>query len=94
MSETKAKSFKTLVVPAMMTGTTTLEEEMTNMKAILEKFTRDSIEKEACNKFQEENITKLTRNLEKWPVQSSSKDSESEDLEKESIHTEASNNEK
>jgi len=79
---------------AMMTGTTTLEEEMANMKAILEKLTRDNEEKEARIKLQEEKIAKLTRKLEEQPAQSSTKDSESEDSEKMSIHNEASNSEK
>jgi len=38
MSETEAESSKTIVMPAMMTGTTTLEEKMANKKAILEKL--------------------------------------------------------
>ena len=41
-------------MPAMMTCTTTLEEEMANMKAILEKLTRDNEEKKARIKLQEE----------------------------------------
>jgi len=94
MLETEAESSKTVVMPAMMTGLITLEEEMANMKVILEKLTRVSAEKKAHIKFQEEKIAKLTRKLEKWSVQSSTKDSESEDLEKVSIHTQASDNEK
>jgi len=35
-------------MPGMMTGSITLEEEMDNMKTILEKLTRGSEEKEAC----------------------------------------------
>jgi len=51
---------------AMMTSSTSLEEDMANIKAILEKLTRESEEKEARIKFQEEKIAKLTKNLEKW----------------------------
>jgi len=47
----------------MIIVTTTLEEEMANMKAILEKLTRDNEEKDSRIKFQEEKITKLTRKL-------------------------------
>ena len=65
MSETEDESSKTVVMPAMMTGTTTVEEEMTNMKGILEKLTRESVKKEAGIKFQEEKIAKLTGKLEK-----------------------------
>ena len=42
MSKAEAESSKTVVMPAMMTGTTTLEEEMANMKAILERLTREN----------------------------------------------------
>ena len=65
MLETKVESSKTIVMLAMMTGSTTLEEEMANMKAILEKLTRESEEKEARINFQEEKIAQLTKKLEK-----------------------------
>ena len=65
LSETKAESFKTIVMPAMMTGSITLEDEMTNMKAILEKLTRESEEKGERTKLQDENIGKMTKKLEK-----------------------------
>jgi len=64
MSEAEVESSKTVVMPAMLTGITTLKEEMANMNAILEKLTRDHEEKEACIKLQEEKIAKLTRKLE------------------------------
>jgi len=51
MSEIEVESSKIVVMPSMMTGTTTLEEEMANMKVILEKLTRANEEKEACIKF-------------------------------------------
>jgi len=79
MSEIEAESSKTVVMPTMMTDITTLEEEMANMKAILEKLTRENEEKEARIKFQQEKIAKLTRKLGKRPAQSSTKDSESDD---------------
>ena len=94
MSETEVRSSKTVVMPAMMIGPTTLEEEMTNMKAILEKLTRDNEEKKVRIKLQAEKIAKLTRKLEKRSAQSSIKHSESEDSEKVSIHTEAFDSEK
>ena len=82
MSETEVESSKTFVMLAMMTGTITLEEEMANIKVILEILTRDNEKKEARIKLQEEKITKLTRKLEKRPAQSSTRDSESEDTKK------------
>jgi len=94
MSETEVKSSKIVFMLAMMIGTTTLEEEMANMKAILEKLTRDNEEKEAHIKLQKEKIAKLTRKLGKRPAQSSTKDSESDDSEKMPIHIEASDSEK
>ena len=51
MSKTEVESSKTVVMPTMITGTTTLEEEMANMKAILEKLTRDNEENEVRIKF-------------------------------------------
>ena len=93
-SEIEADSSKTDITPTMMTGSTTLEEEMANMKAILENLTRESAEKEACIKFQEEKIARLTKKLEKQSTQSLAKDSKSEDSEKVSVHTEVSENEK
>ena len=65
MSEAEVESSKTVVMPVMMTGTTTLEEEMANMKAILDKLTRENEEKEVRVKIQEEKIAKLTQKLEK-----------------------------
>jgi len=94
MSKTEVESSKTIVMPAMMTGTTTLKEEMTNIKVILEKLTRENEEREARIKLQEEKTAKLTKKLEKQAAQSSTNDSESEDLEKVSIHTEASDDKK
>ena len=56
-----------------MTSTTTLKEEMANVKAILEKLTMENEETEARIKLQKEKIAKLTRKLEKRPAQSSQK---------------------
>jgi len=44
--EIEVESSKTVVMPAMMIGSTNLKEDMANMKAILEKLTRESKEKE------------------------------------------------
>ena len=76
MSETEVESNKTIFMLAMMTGTATLDEDMANMKATLEKLTRDNEENKARIKLQKQNIAKLTRKLEKRPAQSSTKDSE------------------
>jgi len=94
MLKTEAESSKIVLMPTMMTDTTTPLEELANMKAIQEKLTRESAEKEVRIKLQEEKIAKLTRKLEKRTTQSSSKDSEREDSGKVSVHTEAFDNEK
>jgi len=94
MSRTEAESSRTIIMLAMMTGSTSLEEEIANMTVILEKLTRDSEEKEACIKLQEVKIAKLTKKFKIRSAQSSTKDSESKDSGKVSIHIEASDNEK
>ena len=48
MLKTEVESSKTVVMLAMMIGTATLKEEMANIKAMLEKLTRENEEKEAC----------------------------------------------
>ena len=62
-SETEAESSKTVVMLVMTIGTNNLEEEMAAMKAMLERLVKDSEEKEAHIKLQEEKIARLTRNL-------------------------------
>jgi len=64
------------------------------MKANLEKLTRESEEKEASINLQEENITNLTKKLEKRCAQSSINDLEPKNSRKLSIDTEASDHEK
>jgi len=63
------------------------------MKAMLEKLNKDSKEKEAHIKLQEEKIAKLTTKLETQLVRSITRDLKSEEEEKASIHTKVSNDE-
>jgi len=63
--ETKAESSKTVVMPVMTIGTNNLEEEMADMKAMLERLVEESEEKEVRIKLHEEKIARLTRKLEK-----------------------------
>jgi len=58
-----------------------------------EKLTKESEEKDAWIKLQDEKIAKLTKKLEKWPARFVTKDSESEEEVKSSLHSEASNEE-
>jgi len=54
----------------MTIGTNNWEDEMTTIKAMQQKFTKESNEKEAHIKLQGGNITKLTRKLQKSPTRS------------------------
>jgi len=63
---------------------------MSAMKVTLQKLSKGSEGKEACITLQEEKIAKLTKKLEKRPTECITKDSESEDEVKASIHNEAS----
>jgi len=63
--ETEAESSKTVVMPVMTIGTNNLEEEMADMKAMLERLVEESEEKEVRIKLHEEKIARLTRKLEK-----------------------------
>jgi len=66
--ETEAESSKTVVMPVMTIGTNNLEEEMVSMKAMLEQIVKESEEKEAHIKLQEEKIARLTRKLKNQPA--------------------------
>ena len=53
---------------------------MPPMKAMMERLTKKSEEKEACIKLHEEKIAKLTKKLKKWLAGSVTKDSKSEEV--------------
>ena len=63
---------------------------MTAMKDMQEKLTQESKESEACMMPKKKKITKLTRKMKKWPAWFITKDSESNEEVKASIHSEAS----
>ena len=63
------------------------------MKAMLERLVKESEEKKAWIMLQEEKITRLARNLEKRPALSLAKSSESEEEERASVQSEASDEE-
>jgi len=52
------------------------------MKAMLERLVKENEEKEVRIKLHKEKITRITRKLEKWPIRSLVKSSESEEEEK------------
>jgi len=72
-------------MPVMTIGTNNLKEEMAAMKAMLERLIKESEEKEARIKVQEEKSTILTRKLEKRPARSLAKSSKSEEEERASV---------
>ena len=62
----KAESSQTIIMPAMMIGAVNFEEEFaSNMKATLERLSKESAEKDARIKHQEEHIAKLLKKLDK-----------------------------
>jgi len=77
-------------MPVMTIGTNNLEEEMVAMKAMLEQIVKESEEKEAHIKLQEEKIARLTKKLKNQPVWSLVKSSESEEEERASVQSENS----
>jgi len=91
--EAETESSNTIVMPVMTIGTNNLKEETAAMKAMLEQLIKESEENEARIKLQEEKITRLTRKVEKRPTQSLAKSSESEEEERASIQSEASDEE-
>jgi len=74
----------------MMIGVANFEEEFASMKATLETLSKESAEKDARIKRQEEQITKLLKRLDKGPRASSNRGASSDEDEKESNRSEAS----
>ena len=66
-SQFETKLFHTVIMLAMMIGAVNLEEELANIKATLEKLSKESPKKDAHIKCQEEHIAKLMKKLEKGP---------------------------
>ena len=69
-------------MPVMTISTNHIEEEMAVMKPMLERLVKENEEKEVRIKLHKEKITRITRKLEKWPIRSLVKSSESEEEEK------------
>ena len=92
-SKTEVESSKTIVMLVMTIGTNNLEEGMAAMMTMMEQLIKESEEKEACIKLQEEKITRLTRKLKKRRARSLAKSLESEEEERVSVQSEASHEE-
>jgi len=69
----------------MMIGVVNFEEEFASMKATLERLSKESAEKDARIKRQEEHIAKLLKKLDKGPRASSNRGVSSDDDEKGAI---------
>ena len=72
-SESEVESSKIVVMPVMTIGMNNLKAEMATMKAMLEGLIKESEEKEARIKLQEEKIARLTKKLKKRPTNPSQK---------------------
>jgi len=71
--QSEVESSQIVIMPAMMIGTVNLEEEFTSMKAMLKTLSKESAEKDARIKRQEEDIAKLLKKLDKGPRASSNR---------------------
>jgi len=78
---------------AMTIGTNNWEEEMTVMKAMLEKLIKENKDKEVHIQLQEKKITRLAKKLKKWSARSFMQNSESENEEKVFVQSEPSDEE-
>jgi len=70
-SQFEAESSQTVIMPIMMIGVVNFEEEFASMTATLERLSKESVEKDARIKRQEEHIVKLLKKLDKGPCASS-----------------------
>jgi len=94
MSEIEVESSDIVIMPVMMTGDANLEEQLASMKATLDRLSKESAEKDTQIKRQNDQIAKLTKRLEKKFSEASNKGSGAEDSDKESHHSEESDNDR
>jgi len=90
LTQSEAQSSPTVIVHAMIIGAVNFEEEFASMKATLERLSKKSAEKDARIKRQEEHIAKLLKKLYKGTRASSNKGVSSDEDEKGSNRSEAS----
>ena len=76
----------------MVTELTNIEEQLASMKATLDKLLKESVEKDAQIKLQNEQIADLTKKLKKQPIEASNKCADAEDSDDESHYNEKSDN--
>jgi len=77
----------------MITKAANVEEQLASMKATLDRFSKESTDKDAQIKRQNEQIAELMKQLEKKSSKASNNDSNEEDSDKESNCAEESNDE-
>jgi len=70
-----------------------LEEQPASMKVTLARLSKDNAENDAKIKHQNEQIANVTKKLEKLPLETSSKGSQSKESDKDSNHSEDSDKE-
>ena len=90
LPQSGVESSRTVIMPAMMIGAVNFEEEFANMKATLERLSKESAEKDARIQRQEEHISKLLKKLDKGSRASSNRGVSSDEDEKGSNGSEAS----
>ena len=88
-SQSEVKSSQTVIMPTMMIGAVNLEEEFVGMKAMLERLSKESAEKDTHIKRQEEHIAKLLKKLDEGLRASSNRGASSDENEKGSNRSEA-----
>ena len=70
-----------------------LEEQLASMKVMLERLSKENAKKDAKIRHHNKQIINLTKKLEKWPLEASNKGSQSKESDKESNHSEDSDEE-
>jgi len=75
----EAESSDTVIMPVMVTNAANIKEQLTSMKATLDRLSRESSKKDAQIKRQNEQIVELMKRLEKKSFETSNKGSDEED---------------
>jgi len=83
VAQSETESSNSVITAVMVIEATNVEEQLTNMKAILERLVKESLEKDAQIKHQSESIAALMKKLEKRPLGSSTKGSNGKESNKE-----------
>ena len=69
-------------MPVMMIGAVNIEEQLADMKVMLERLAKESLEKDVQIKHQSKKIVSLMKRLEKRSFESSTKGSDGEESNK------------